>query len=216
LETQSNRVLDPMERISEILFGLIMVLTVTGSVSVVDADRRVVRDLLIAAIGCNLAWGVIDAVLYLMARFSEQGRSILALRAVRETQDGDKAQRIISGAIPPLIASLLTPAEFEAIRQRLKQVPEPPANPRLTTSDWLGGLGVFLLVVGSTFPVLVPFLFLHDAKLALRVSNAVAIVLLYLLGSMFGRYAGHRQLLMGFVMVMLGGILVAITIALGG
>jgi VIT1/CCC1 family predicted Fe2+/Mn2+ transporter len=75
---------------------------------------------------------------------------------------------------------------------------------------------VFLLVVASTFPVLIPFLFLHDAKLALRVSNAVAIVLLYLLGSMFGRYAGHRQLLMGFVMVMLGGILVAITIALGG
>jgi len=205
-----------MERVSEILFGLIMVLTVTGSISVVEAHRGVVRDLFIAALGCNLAWGVIDAVLYLMGRFSEHGQNILTLRAVQTTQDADKARRVISGALPPLVASVLTGAELDSIHQRLKQVPEPPAYPRLAKSDWLGGLGVFLLVFASTFPVLIPFLFLHDAKLALRISNSIAIVLLFILGSMVGRYAGHRRWLTGFAMVIVGGVLVAITIALGG
>jgi hypothetical protein len=50
-------VLDPMERISEVLFGLIMVLTFTSSLSIASADRASTRSMLIAALGCNLAWG---------------------------------------------------------------------------------------------------------------------------------------------------------------
>ncbi len=73
-----------------------MVLTVTGTISVVEANRGVVRDLFIAALGCNLAWDVIDAVLYLMGRFSGHGQNILALRAVQTTQDATKR-----GALSP-------------------------------------------------------------------------------------------------------------------
>jgi hypothetical protein len=55
-------VLNPMERISEVLFGLIMVLTVTCSFSVAKSDQKQVHAMLLAALGCNLAWGAIDAV----------------------------------------------------------------------------------------------------------------------------------------------------------
>jgi hypothetical protein len=65
-------VLEPGERISEILFGLIMALTVTGTTSVVTADRFQIRTMLIAALGCNVAWGIIDAGMYLMARQSSE------------------------------------------------------------------------------------------------------------------------------------------------
>ena len=51
-----DRVLEPSERIAEILFGLIMALTVTGATSVVTADRTQIRTMLIAALGCNIAW----------------------------------------------------------------------------------------------------------------------------------------------------------------
>ena len=77
----SRLVLDPNERIAEVLFGLIMVLTFTGSLSVAEADRAEVRTMLIGALGCNLAWGVIDAVLYLMGSLSEKGTGLLAFRA---------------------------------------------------------------------------------------------------------------------------------------
>ena len=58
--TSSKSVLDPIERISEVLFGLIMVLTFTGSLSVAEAGREDVRVMLLGALGCNLAWGIID------------------------------------------------------------------------------------------------------------------------------------------------------------
>jgi hypothetical protein len=58
-----KHLLDPTERLSEVLFGLIMVLTFTCSFSVATAGRADVKNMLIAALGCNLAWGIIDAVL---------------------------------------------------------------------------------------------------------------------------------------------------------
>ena len=45
-----ERVLDPVERMSEILFGLIMVLSFTGSISVADAGREDVRAVLVGTI----------------------------------------------------------------------------------------------------------------------------------------------------------------------
>jgi hypothetical protein len=61
------RYLDPASRLGEILFGLIMTLTVTLSAGLaMDEGRAGVRQLLAAAIGCNLAWGIIDAVMYVM------------------------------------------------------------------------------------------------------------------------------------------------------
>jgi hypothetical protein len=54
--TRTRRVLAPIDRVSEVLFGLIMVLTFTGSLSVAEAGRDDVRTMLIGALGCNLAW----------------------------------------------------------------------------------------------------------------------------------------------------------------
>src|SRR3954452_7159924 len=121
----TKRALEPNERIAEVLFGLIMVLTFTGSLSVAEAGREDVRAMLIGALGCNLAWGIIDAVLYLMGCLAEKGRGLITLRAVRKARDSQYAQRLIADALPPLVASVLKPAELELIRERLTHLPEP-------------------------------------------------------------------------------------------
>ena len=127
----SKRVLEPSERISEVLFGLIMVLTFTGSLSVAEADRAEVRTMLIGALGCNIAWGIIDGVLYLMGCLAEKGRGLMIFRAVRNAADPQQAQRLIADALPSVVASVLQPAELEAMHQRLKQLPEPPDRAHL-------------------------------------------------------------------------------------
>lgn len=212
----SKRILDPIDRVAEVLFGLIMVLTFTGSLSVAEAGRDDVRAMLIGAIGCNLAWGIIDAVLYLMGVLAEKGRGLFALRGVRAAADPQHAHRIIASALPPLVASILEPAELESMRLRLSQLPEPPLLPSWSKDDWKGALGVFLLVFLATFPVVIPFIFMHSAQPALRVSNAIAIVLLFSTGYVFARLTGRHPWLVGISMVVLGVILVAITMALGG
>ena len=212
----SKRVLDPIDRVAEILFGLIMVLTFTGSLSVAEAGREDVRTMLIGALGCNLAWGIIDAVLYLMGSMAERGRALLTFRAVRKATDPRQAHRLIADALPSVIASILEEPELETMRQRLTQLPAPPEHARLRRDDWLGAVGVLALVFLSTFPVAIPFLLMHDAGAALRVSNAIAVVLLFLLGYTFGRMTGRHPWVVGASMVVLGSALVAMTMALGG
>jgi|SRR5208283_920973 len=211
-----KRLLDPMERTFEILFGLIMVLTFTCSFSVAEAGRQDIRNMLLAALGCNLAWGMIDAVFYLMGCLSEQGHNIITLRAVRKTADPAEAHRLIADALPPRLASVLPETEFEVMRQKLAQLPEPPAHPRLAKDDWRAAAGVFLLVFLSTFPVVIPFIFIREAGLALRVSNAVAIVMLFMAGSASARYSGFRPWKVGLAMVVIGMAMVGVTIVFGG
>jgi VIT family len=217
MSNESNkRLLGPAERIGEALFGLIMVLTFTGSLSVADAGRDDVRAMLIGAVGCNIAWGIIDAIFYLMDCLSEQAGRIRWLRTMREAAAPEDAHRVIAESMPPLVAARLGPAEYESIREKLVRLPEPPSYPRLGKHDWLAALSVFVWVFAVTFPVAIPFIFMNPLARAMRVSNAIAIVLLFLCGYAFGRITGYRRWLTGLAMVALGSALVAITMALGG
>jgi VIT1/CCC1 family predicted Fe2+/Mn2+ transporter len=80
----------------------------------------------------------------------------------------------------------------------------------------MGALAVCLLVILITLPVAIPFMFMDSVAYAMRASNAVAIALLFLCGTGFGRLAGYRPLPSGFIMVLLGVVIVVFTIALGG
>ena len=214
--SRRSRVLDPTERTAEVLFGLIMVLTFTGSLSVAQAGRDDVRAMLIGALGCNFAWGIIDAVLYLLACLGEQGHNLSVYRAVRGTHDPKHGRLLIAETLPPVVASALDPAALEHVRQRLLALPAPPARARLRAEDWWGAGAVFLLVFLSTLPVVVPFLVMSDATHALRVSNVIAVAMLSAAGITYGRHAGQAPWLVGISMVLLGCVLVALTIALGG
>lgn len=210
------RLLDPNQRIAEVLFGLIMVLTFTGSLGVADAGREDVRVMLIGALGCNLAWGIIDGVFYLMGSLAEKGSGLQTLRAVRESANPAQAQSLIAGALPPTIAAVLEPAELDKLHQRLRQLPEPPEKVHLDGKDWLAALGVMLLVFLSTFPVAIPFIFMDEAGPALRVSNVVAISLLFIAGQAYGRCIDRSPWMIGGAMVALGAGLTSMAIALGG
>lgn len=212
----SRRLLEPVDRISEVLFGLIMALTFTGALSVASAGREEVREMLVGALGCNLAWGIVDGVMYVLSCLTESGMKLKALKAARRDDAPELARETIAAALPPVVASLLQPAEIESIRQRLRVLPEPPRHVPLARKDLLGAVAVMLLVFLSTFPVVIPFVFMEDARTALRTSNAIAIGLLFLGGFAYGHHAGMPRWLMGLAMVAIGTVLVGMTIALGG
>ena len=107
---ERRSILDPVERTSELLFGLIMVLTFTGSLSAATSGREEIRTMLFGAIGCNLAWGIVDAFMYLINTITERGHGILKLRAVRAAKKPEEAQRIIAEALPGPVASILQDA----------------------------------------------------------------------------------------------------------
>jgi VIT family len=212
----SKRVLEPIERISEFLFGVIMVLIATCTFRVMGADRGNVRTMLVEALGCNIAWGIIDAFFFLLACLGARGQGTIILRRLRKASDPDKARQLIGSALPPLIESVITPQQFESLTHQLIALPEPPARPHLTREDWIGALAVFLLVFLAIFPLVVPFILIKNDLLALRISNVIAIYLMFIAGYSFGRFTGSHPWRAGLVLVVLGLVVVGIAVLLGG
>ena len=214
----AKRVLDPEERITAVLSGLIMVLTFTCTFSVVDAGRASTHTMLLAALGCNLAWAIIDGAFYLMSCYSKHGHNIILMRQVQQGSETD-GRRIIAGALPPLLVPLLPEGALESMRQKVVAMPPAPKDPQLNKENWIGAAGIALLIFLSTFPVAIPFLFFSapsELKHALRISNGIAIVMMFLAGHYFGVHASGHPWRAGIWAVLLGGLLVGVAIALGG
>ena len=207
--------LSPVERVSGVVFGLIMALTFTGTLSVATADRNEVRSMLIGALGCNTAWGLVDAVMFLLATLTERRRNRAILRDVRTSSDAARSRQLILEALPPVVAATMEPEEVDVIRSRLARLPEPTMS-ALTLADFRTALGVFLLVFLATLPVALPFAFPGEAHRALRVSNGIALVMLFLGGYYLGRHGGTHPWRAGLGTLAIGVLLVWATIALGG
>ena len=144
VEDTRSRLLDPVDRISEILFGLIMAVTFVGSISVATAGSEDVRTATASALGCNLAWGLVDAVMYVIRNVTARTRRrTLARRIVAASPE--TARDMIAKALPPGIADITGPRELEAMRDRLRAVPLPQSSV-VTGRDFLEAVGVFLLV----------------------------------------------------------------------
>jgi hypothetical protein len=216
IKEKNANALDPIDRISEILFGLIMVLSFTGSISVVSDGRAEISELLWAALGCNLAWGIIDAVFYLMGTIFSRGHGLSVLKKLKLTKDKETSRNLLKDEMPLYLTAVLKPEEVDNINERLIKLESLPQKRIISASDLRGAFLIFLLVFACTFPVALPFAVFQNTSFALRISNGIALLILFLGGISVGKYAGFKPFWTGTIIMFLGIILVAITIALGG
>jgi hypothetical protein len=216
IQYEAEKAIDPISRISEVLFGLIMVLSFTGSISVVSDGKAEIKDLLWAALGCNLAWGIIDAVFYLMSRLFQNGHGHSVLKKLKSIDDKAEGRKLITNELPPVISAILTPEEVDHLRERLVKIEDFTKPALLKLSDLRTAFMILLLVFTCTFPVALPFIFINNTSLALRLSNGIALLILFIGGFSVGKYAGFRPTVSGLAILLLGIILVGITMALGG
>ena len=158
------------ERLAGRLWGILVVLSVTGSVDVLlDARTEGTRTVLLVGLGSLAAWSLVEATMSTFEGLVVRGR---------ETHGG----RDRAAPIWPIVATGL-------------------------------GDGAFLFVGG--LPILVPLL-LPNPQVGLRVSNLIAIASLAVLGVHAGRAAGGRPVVWAFAMVVVGAVLVASIVLLGG
>ena len=216
VEKVREPVLSPVDRVSELLFGLFMALTFVGAVSVAKAGREEIQAMFAAALGCNLAWGLVDAVMYLVRTITNRGRSLTLVRSVRAAPDAETGRRLIERSLSQRAAVLVSSAEVEGIRQRIVALSSLPEQPKLEWADLLAALAIFLIVVVSTFPVVLPFVLITDVATANTISRAIAVAVLFFGGLALGRHAGYGGWKGGFMMAGLGLALVAAIRALGG
>jgi VIT1/CCC1 family predicted Fe2+/Mn2+ transporter len=204
----------------EVLFGLIMTLTFTLAAGIViqEEGRAGAREMLIGILGCNLAWGIIDGVLYVLGRVFDRGRIRRIGFQIRQTASDDQARRRVADELDETLGPMADePARrsfYDAVVQRVRG--DPPAPNAVSKADVLGGLAAGWLVFACSFPAVLPFLFLDDPRLALRVSNAILITLLFFVGVRAARHTLAKPWLAGLALMLVGVLLVALAIPLGG
>lgn len=207
--------LDPIDRFSEIIFGLIMVLAFTGSFSVAQGGRQEVRQMLVAALTCNVAWGLVDGVMYVLTSVVERARRTLVIQGIGVAAPAT-ARAIVLSALPEGLTAVTDAAGADRIVERIRALPDAAPRARFEMTDLRGAVQSSVLVVLATLPPTIPFMIVEDTTRALRISNGVAVACLFLAGWSLGKATGVRPWWFGLSMVVLGGALVAITIALGG
>jgi hypothetical protein len=213
------RYLDPASRLGEVLFGLIMVLcaTLTAGLSAADGAAGV-RQLLRAALGCNIAWGIIDGIMYIMNCMTARGEKAQLIEAIQRAPDADAALDIVRDEIEPRFETLTGREAREALcRSILEYLAHSEApHTSVTKDDLYGALACFWLVFLSCLPAAAPFLIFSEPIRALRVSNALLIAMLFLVGHNWAQYAHTNRLVAGLAMVSIGLALVEVAILLGG
>lgn len=213
--------LDSGTRMGEILFGLVMTLTFTlGAGLVLEQEgREGARALLVATIGCNVAWGLIDGVFYVLGRVFERGRQVRIAQEVRAAATPAEAERRVAEELDGPLATLAEePARralYASIARSLAGAAAAPGA-RVTRSDLAGGFWAGWLVFACSFPAAIPFFFIDEPHVALRVSNLLLIVLLAIVGYRAGREAHARPWASAGTFVVVGLLLVVAAIALGG
>jgi VIT1/CCC1 family predicted Fe2+/Mn2+ transporter len=139
------------------------------------------------------------------------------LRAVQGAPNPEAALDIIRHKVEPELAGLSGSQEREALyRSILQHVAHlAPRKTRVTRDDLYGALACFWLVFISCLPAALPFLIFPNPTRALRVSNLLLIVMLFLIGQKWAQSAHANRLLAGLAMVAIGLGLVGVAILLG-
>jgi len=210
--------LSPDVTMGELLFGLIMVLTFTlGAGIVASDDPDEARLLILAAIGCNIAWGIIDAVFYVMGLLFVRGRRSRLLVEVQKA-DRPTAVAMIREELEEQLAPVTTEVDraqlYERIHDALSETPASSAA--IGAADLKQAFGVFLLVSLTTIPAVFPFIFIDDPWQALRLSNGLLIALIFFVGYRWAGYTQATPWRAGLGLMLIGIVLVVIAIALGG
>jgi hypothetical protein len=217
-----SRHLDPASSLGEVLFGLIMTLTFTlgAGLMIQEEGREGARALLIATIGCNIAWGIIDGALYVIGQIFDRGRLMRLGQKIRATPDQAAARDLVAGELDEMLESTTTGDERSALYSRVvenvRQRTTVSRHGRVTREDLMGAVMCFWLVFFASLPAAIPFYFIDDPWIALRVSNAVLLFLLFYAGYSWAKYTLAKPWVAG-ACFLLGGLgLVVVALALGG
>lgn len=210
-----DEVTTPFDRVSEATYGVIMTLTI---VSVLAAAGETSREaLVLAALGCNLAWGLVDALMLLVRLRVERLHRHNRLAALRQLNDEPSFRAGLEEFLPGVLLDRLSGDDIWGLRQQLLDTRlGTGAPPRPGAEAYLAALLVVGLVFCSTLPLALPLWLVEDPALALRVAQGVGLGMLLVFGRVLARWAGDGSWLGAFGFAVLGLGMVMLCMALGG
>ena len=212
--------LKPNESLTQLVSGLIVVLTFTLAASVATGGgQQGARSALLGAIAANVSWGIINAVLYVMDSAFDRNRQIRIARAIASTSDEAAALSAIRNELDPYLVSVTRVDDREQLYRNVRSALTHGHLPRRTEflrNDMMGAVAVFFVTLAATVPAILPLLIIDHPWLALRVSNGLVIGSLFFVGYHWAKYIDASPWLAGFGLTALGMALVVVAIIIEG
>lgn len=226
-ESFLSRLLDPIDRLSETIFSILILLTFTLAFRIIklgdDPNQPIppsyVNELLLGAAGATLAWGIIDGIMYALLAMFERGERHRLLRQLQTAHTEEESVQIVAGELDhilePITGETQRRALYQDVLEHLRDGTPQPIG--LTREDVAGGFGSVLVAVIAVLPSFAPFLiFYSNPALAIRASNVVSFMVLFISGYQWGKYTGADPWRTGLLLAAIAAVMVLIAIPLGG
>ncbi|MCC6167205.1 MAG: hypothetical protein IT329_08270 [Caldilineaceae bacterium] len=222
-----GRLLDPIDQLSEAIYSILILLTFTlayrmirlGGAEDSSLTDEYANSLLIAAFGATVAWGIIDGIMHVLVSVLERGESYRFLRKIQAAGTEQGGVEVIAEEVDYLLEPITSSGERQMLyRSVLPHLREGrPRKIGVKLEDFAGALGCVVVAVIAVLPSLVPFLLLRgNYYLAIRLSNVVSFIMLFVAGYFWGAYTGSSPVKTGLLLVMAGVLMMLVAIPLGG
>jgi hypothetical protein len=223
-----GRLLDPIDRLSETIYSVLILLTFTLAYRIIRVGAepvaapesiRYANDLLIASLGAIVAWGVIDGLMYILMEVFQRGERHRFLHLIQTAADETERVNILADELDYVLEPITDETErqhlYQGMLSHLRRAQPRPIGFR--RDDFAGALGTLVVAVIAVIPSLIPLIVLrNNYDLAIRVSNIISFIVLFHAGYTWGTYTGVNPWRTGLILVGAGVVMVAIAIPLGG
>lgn len=219
--------MSPIDALAAAISSILIVLTLTLAFTVIEHWPEIEQplppsfgvDLFYAGLGAATAGALIDGVMMILLSLLERGEKHRFLQTLQAAGSDEESMEVIAEELD----TVLEPIAGEARRRELyadvlehlrDSQPQPVGMQR---EDFVEALGAALVAFLAVLPALAPLWLLRDYPLtALRSANIVSFITLFILGFLWGRYTSANPWKIGVLLVLVGALLVAIAIPLGG
>lgn len=227
VEALVARFLAPIDALTAAIYSILIVLTFTLAFTVIKRwpgynqpiPEGFGAELFFAVLGAAVAWALIDGLMLALLSMLARGEKHRFLQALQAADSDEEAAAVIADefdfVLEPIASEKKRAMLYADVLEHLRDSEPRPVG--FQREDFVEGLGAAVVAIAAAAPSLLPlWLWRDDALAALRISNIVSFIILFILGYRWGRYTGANPWKVGALLLLAGVLLMAIAIPLGG
>ena len=205
---------------AEAIYAVIIAMTFTSVLrSYAAIDEAAYWEIIYPALFCCMAWGIADGLFYAWERRYNIRMENKIIDLSRPGQDRDEAMHLIREQLDDtILRNINYEKRTELYRNLMNHLDEVGAKRTPSRWDALSIVSAtFAISTAAGLAVVAPFFLVENLKTALDISNMLGICLLFIIGyhRAYEKSASARMI-MGFGTAVIGIVIAAVTILLGG
>ena len=205
---------------AEAIYAVIIAMTFTSVLRGYAAiDEAAYLDVVYPALFCCMAWGIADGLFYAWERRYNIRMENKIIDLSRPGQNQDEAMSLIREQLDDtVLRNINYEKRMELYRNLMRHLDEAGAKRTASRMDAIYIIcATFVISTSAGLAVVAPFFLVESLQTALDISNILGICLLFVIGyhRAYEKSASARMII-GFGTAVIGMVIAAVTILLGG